>query len=103
LTPNELAFLIIGIAIGVTTCVFAGLLRRRLRHALALRKHHIRHEEDLAEKRARHLRSRVEQATGKNGRELDVETIYAALFSENGFNEQTAEHLLNSHKEKAES
>ena len=99
--PNELVFLIIGIVIGVGANVLVGLLRRHLQHALAIRKRQVRYEEDLAQKRSRQLRSRVEQSMGKNGWELDIETVYAALFSENGFNDKTAEHLQNLHKEEA--
>lgn len=101
MTTSELAFLIIGIATGVTACVIVGLLRRRVQRVLALRNAQIRHSEELAEKRARHLRSRTEQATGKNGWELDVETVYAALFSENGFDDQLPNYLLDVHREQS--
>jgi hypothetical protein len=103
LTTNELVFLVIGLALGAATFGLVDALRRRVQHTVALRRRRIRHEENLAEKRARHLRTRLEQATGKNGWELDVETVYTALFSENGFDDQATESLLHPREEKAES
>jgi hypothetical protein len=99
LTNGEVFFLIIGIVFGAATCGIAVLLGRHVQRAIAHRSAQQRHKENLAQKRARHLRSRTRQATGKNGWELDVQTVYAALFSENGFDDQIPENILSGQKE----
>jgi hypothetical protein len=99
LTNGEVFFLIIGFFLGAATCGIVVLLGRHIQRTIAHRSAQLRHSENLAQKRARHLRSRTERATGKNGWELDVETVYAALFSENGFDDQSPGKILNVQEE----
>jgi hypothetical protein len=86
-TERELALLAIGIAIGIAGSVFVVSLRR----ALALRDGQHKHEHDLAQRRARQLKTRAHEATGKDGLDLDLEAVYSGLLSENGFEGESME------------
>jgi hypothetical protein len=83
-TDREIAYLIIGVAIGLIGCAVYALVQR----AMARRAEQLRHKESLSQRRARQLRSKLEDITGRDDWELDVETIYSKLFSENGFRDE---------------
>jgi hypothetical protein len=101
-TVHEAAFLIIGIAIGVAVCAAIGTIKNRTQRALALREKRLQHEKEMTTRRARQLRAKLEHATGRNGWELDVDTVYSALFSENGFDSEGIGHLTDDAPEETE-
>ena len=81
MTERELAFFLIGFCSGVIVSLLSYMTQR----ALMRRAQRIEQREALVQERAQQLREKLAASTGRSNWQLDVEAIYTALFSEDGF------------------
>ena len=84
---RELAFLIIGLAMGV----IVSMLIVDVQSALSRRADDIKRQDAAAEKRARQLRQKLQDVKGEAGSRLEAGTALSGLFSNNGFEEESVD------------
>jgi hypothetical protein len=84
---RELAFLIIGLAIGV----IVSMLLAGVQSALSRRANDVKRQDAAAERRARQLRQRLQDVKGEAGSQLEVGTALSGLFSNNGVEGESVE------------
>jgi hypothetical protein len=80
-TEREFLFLLIGAGLGYMGRWFTVWMR----HGVALRAKQAQQREVEAERRAQMLREKLADATGRDNGLADEEAVFAALFSENGY------------------
>lgn len=81
MADRELAFLIIGLAMGV----IVSMLIVDVQSALSRRADDIKRQEAAAERRVRQLRQKLQDVKGETGARLEVGTALSGLFSKKGF------------------
>ena len=81
MTERELAFFLIGFCSGTIISMLSYMTQR----ALMRRAQQIRQREALAQEKAQQLREKLADSAGRNNWQLDVDAVYATLFSEDGF------------------